>query len=395
MAEWYKEYSDEIRSEIEALSDAIYAHPELGFDEFNSSKLHAEILEKHGFKVEKPYLGFETGYRAEFSGDKPGPRICFMAEYDALPGLGTDGGPGHGCGHNMLGSTSVAAGIILSRKIAEIGGSVVVMGTPAEETSGAKVNYADAGAFSDIDAAIVDHPASDAHHKSGRSLALRAMMFIFDGKTAHAASAPHLGVNALDACTITNVAIGLLRQQTRDDARIHGIISEGGLAPNVIPDHCVMKCYVRAADRIYRDELMERVINCAKAGALATGCSLSMDEYELGYDDLKTNEALSDLFTECLYAVGVGKVDEPRKTFGSLDAGNVSYVCPTIHPYFPIGCDASLAAHTREFGALTQTQFAKDNMMQTAQAMALAGARMIQEPETMAKIRKEFDEMPK
>ena len=395
MAEWYKTVSDEIRSEIEALSDTIYAHPELGFDEFNSSKLHVQLLEKHGFKVEKPYLGFETGYRAEFAGSKPGPKICFMAEYDALPGLGPDGGPGHGCGHNMLGSTSVAAGIILSRKLADIGGSVVVLGTPAEETSGAKVNYVMDGAFDDIDAAIVDHPAADAHHKSGRSLALRAMMFIFDGKSAHAASAPHLGVNALDACTVTNVAIGLLRQQTRDDARIHGIISEGGLAPNVIPDHCVMKCYVRAADRIYRDELMERVIDCAKAGALATGCTLSMDEYELGYDDMQTNEALSDLFTECLHAVGVEKVEEPRKTFGSLDVGNVSYVCPAIHPYFPIANDPSLAAHTKEFGACTQTQYAKDNMMIAAQAMALAGARMIEEPETMAKIKAEFDAMPK
>jgi len=395
MAEWYKAISDEIRGEIEALSDAIFAHPELGFDEFNSSKLHAEILTKHGFKVQKPYLGFETGYRADFDSGKPGPRICFMAEYDALPGLGADGGPGHGCGHNMLGSASVAAGIILSRKLPEIGGSVVVMGTPAEETSGAKVNYTADGAFSDIDAVIVDHPASDAHHKSGRSLALRAMMFIFDGKPAHAASAPAQGINALDACIITDTAIGLLRQQTRDDARIHGIISEGGLAPNVIPDHCVMKFYVRAADRIYRDELMERVINCAKAGALATGCTLSMDEYELGYDDLKTNESLSDLFTECLHTVGVEFVDEPRKTFGSVDAGNVSYVCPTIHPYFAIGCDPSIAAHTKEFAALTQTQFAKDSMMQAAQAMALAGCRMITEPETMAKIRKEFDEMPK
>ena len=302
---------------------------------------------------------------------------------------------GHGCGHNMLGSASVAAGIILSRKLPEIGGSVVVMGTPAEETSGAKVNYTADGAFSDIDAVIVDHPASDAHHKSGRSLALRAMMFIFDGKPAHAASAPAQGINALDACIITDTAIGLLRQQTRDDARIHGISSEGGLPPNVIPDHCVMKFYVRAADRIYRDELMERVINCAKAGALATGCTLSMDEYELGYDDLKTNENLSELFTECLHTVGVQFVDGPRKTFGSVDAGNVSYVCPTIHPYFAIGCDPSIAAHTKEFAALTQTLFAKDSMMQAAQAMALAGCRMITEPETMAKIRKEFDEMPK
>ena len=156
-----------------------------------------------------------------------------------------------------------------------------------------------------------------------------------------------------------------------------------------------MKFYVRAADRIYRDELMERVINCAKAGALATGCTLSMDEYELGYDDLKTNENLSELFTECLHTVGVQFVDGPRKTFGSVAAGNVSYVCPTIHPYFPIGTDISVANHTREFAACTQTDFAKDNMMTAAQAMALAGYRVITEPETLKKIRDEFEAMPK
>ncbi len=395
MAEWYKQFGDEIRDEIVALSDSIFSHPELGYEEFLSSEEHAEVLRRHGFDVEKPYLGLETGYRATFDSGRPGPKICYMAEYDALPGLGENGGPGHGCGHNMLGSTAVAAGIILSRKVAETGGSVVVLGTPAEETSGAKVMYADEGAFSDVDAAIVSHPCIGGFMRSGRSLALITQEFIFKGKPSHAASGPEMGINALDAATITNVAIGLLRQQTREDARIHGIITEGGLAPNIIPDRVVMRFYVRAADRIYRNELLEKVKNCARAGALATGCELEMNEFEAPYDDLMTNEALSSLMTEALRTLGVEKVNEPRKSFGSLDAGNVSYVCPTIHPYFPIGLDHSIANHSPEFAACTQTDYAKDSMMTTAEAMAIVGYRLLTEPETLAKVKEEFDNMPK
>ena len=395
MAEWYKETSDAIKEDMIALSDAIFSHPELGYEEFKSSDAHAQVLRKYGFDVEKPYMGLETGYRATFDSGKPGPRICYMAEYDALPGLGEGGGPGHGCGHNMLGTAAVAAGIILSKKLPECGGSVVVMGTPAEETSGAKVRYANEGAFDDCAVAIVNHPCIGGHMRSGRSLALITQEFIFTGKPAHAASAPEMGINALDAATITNVAIGLLRQQTRDDARIHGIITEGGLAPNVIPERVVMKFYVRAADRVYRNALLEKVKDCARAGALATGCQLEMKEFEEPYDDLMTNEALSRVMCESLKQVGVEKVEEPRKTFGSLDAGNVSYVCPTIHPYFPIGMDKSVANHTREFAACTQTDYAKDNMMLAAQAMAIAGYRIITEPETLKEIRDEFDAMPK
>jgi metal-dependent amidase/aminoacylase/carboxypeptidase family protein len=156
-----------------------------------------------------------------------------------------------------------------------------------------------------------------------------------------------------------------------------------------------MRFYVRAADRVYRNELLEKVKNCARAGALATDCKLSMSEFEEPYDDLMTNEALSAVMCESLKQLGVEKVEEPAKSFGSLDAGNVSYVCPTIHPYFPIGTDKDIANHTPAFGACTQTDFAKENMMIAAQAMAITGYRVITEPETLAKIRKEFDAMPK
>ena len=373
----------EIRPDIEALSDAIYANPELGNREYESSKLHAALLEKYGFTVEKPYLGFGTGYRAEYRSAKPGPHICFMAEYDALPGVG------HGCGHNMLGATSVAAGILLSRLVDETGGWAVVLGTPAEETNGAKVEYAKKGAFRDLDAAIVCHPTSVDYYKSGTSLAMETIEFEFTGKAAHAASEPEMGINALDAVIQTFNNINALRQQTRTDARIHGIITEGGEACNVIPEHCVCRFYVRAAKKSYLKHLYEQVLNCGKAAALATGCKLQTRPFELGYDDLATNERLNRVFLDSLAEFGVKEVADPGEASGSVDAGNVSYVCPTIHPYYPI-TKKNVAGHTREFAACTQTAYAKDRMMEAACAMALTGWHVITEPQTLAEIRKEF-----
>lgn len=375
--------AQEIRPDIEALSDAIYANPELGNKEFESSKLHAALLEKYGFTIEKPYLGFGTGYRAEYRSAKPGPHICFMAEYDALPGVG------HGCGHNMLGATSVAAGILLSRLVDETGGWVVVLGTPAEETNGAKVEYAKKGAFRDLDAAIVCHPTSVDYYKSGTSLAMETIEFEFTGKAAHAASEPEMGINALDAVIQTFNNINALRQQTKTDARIHGIITEGGEACNVIPEHCVCRFYVRAAKKSYLKHLYEQVLNCGKAAALATGCKLQTRPFELGYDDLATNERLNRVFIDSLAELGVKEVADPGEASGSVDAGNVSYVCPTIHPYYPI-TKKNVAGHTREFAACTQTAYAKDRMMEAACAMALTGWHVITEPQTLAEIRKEF-----
>ncbi len=373
----------EIKPEIVALSDAIYANPELGNEEFESSRLHTELLRRHGFDVQMPYLGLPTGYRAEYRSAKPGPHICFMAEYDALPGVG------HGCGHNMLGATSLAAGILLSRLVDETGGWVVVLGTPAEETDGAKVAYANKGAFRDLDAAIICHPTSIDYFKSGKSLAMDTIEFEFFGKAAHAASEPEMGINALDAVIQTFVNIGALRQQTRPDARIHGIITEGGVACNVIPEHCVCRFYVRAGKKSYLKHLYQQVVNCGKAAAVATGCELRMRPFELAYDDLATNETLNELFAQSLREIGVTNISEPGEDYGSVDAGNVSYVCPTIHPYFPITKDG-IASHTREFAAATQTDYAKDRMMEAASAMALTGYHVLTEPQTLAEIRREF-----
>ena len=289
----------------------------------------------------------------------------------------------------MLGATSVAAGILLSRLVDETGGWVVVLGTPAEETNGAKVEYAKRGVFRDLDAAIVCHPTSVEYYKSGASLAMETIEFEFFGKAAHAASEPEMGINALDAVIQTFNNVNALRQQTKTDARIHGIITQGGEACNVIPEHCVCRFYVRAAKKSYLKHLYEQVMNCGKAAAMATGCKLQMRPFELGYDDLATNERLNQLFIDSLAELGVTEIADPGEASGSVDAGNVSYVCPTIHPYFPI-TKKNVAGHTREFAACTQTDYAKDRMMEAACAMALTGYHIITEPQTLAEIRREF-----
>lgn len=375
--------ASEITAEITRLSDDLYNNPELGNCEYKSADSHVALLKKYGFSVERPYLGYPTGYRAEYRSGKAGPRICYMAEYDALPDIG------HGCGHNMLGACSIAAGIILRKLADEIGGTVIVLGTPAEETNGAKVVYAKKGAFLDVDAAMLAHPSAKYYFKSGSTLAMDTVEFEFTGLAAHAAGEPERGINALDAVIATFNNINAMRQQMLPDARVHGIITEGGVTPNIIPDHCVCRFYVRAANDLYLPFLMDKVKNCAKGAAVATGCKLSISRFEYGYKNLVTNEALSDAFCESLEELGVTDIKDPGEPAGSADAGDVSHVCPTIHAYFPI-TEKNIGTHTKEFAEETQTRYAKQNMMITACGLAMAGAKIIKEPERMAQIKKEF-----
>lgn len=231
--------TEEISEELIEMSEKILNRPELGNEEIYACSIHTKILKKYGFKIEEKYMDVETGFRAVYDSGKEGPTIAYLSEYDALPGIG------HGCGHNILGTVSTGSGIILRKLIDEIGGKVVVFGTPAEETCGAKVIFVEKGAFVDIDIVMIAHP-SNTYSKSGTSLAIEAVQFEFKGKTSHAASAPEKGVNALDAVINTFNNVNALRQQIRSDARVHGVITKGGEAANIIPDYCVAQFYVRA-----------------------------------------------------------------------------------------------------------------------------------------------------
>lgn len=361
----------------------MYEHPELGFQEVLASRLHTEFLERHGFTVTRQLCGFDTGYRGDFDTGKPGPHVAFLAEFDALPELG------HGCGHNLVGACALGAGVALASVLGELGGSVTVYGAPAEETSGGKVDFVEAGQFSGVDLAILCHPGNR-WSQSGASLALEPVQFEFFGRSAHAASAPEQGVNALDAALVTMTAVNALREHVRSDARIHGIVADGGRAANIVPDYTKVQYYVRATKKGYLTQLVERVKNCGRAGALATGCEVKITRFETAYDNMLTNETLSDLFGIVLKEHYGIEQEPPRETFGSTDLGNVSLVCPAIQPIFDITGDRSIAAHTREMAACTQTPYAADSMEKAACAMAMTAARVLSDPACLKAVWEEF-----
>ncbi|RYI30196.1 M20 family peptidase [Bacillus infantis] len=375
---------DKLKQEFVNISTYIGENPELGHEEFKSSAILIETLEKHGFNVEKGSCGLPTAFRAVYDSGIAGAAIGLMAEYDALPEVG------HACGHNLIGTMAIAAGIGLSKAVGETGGKVIVYGTPAEETKGGKVTMAENGIFDELDVAMMVHPLSK-YLKSGRSLAMDAIQFEFFGKSAHAAASPEKGINALDAVLQTFNSINALRQHITSDARIHGIIPEGGKAANVVPDYASAQFYVRASSRSYVNELVEKVKACAQGAALQTGAEMKASFYEFSYDDMQTNQQLSDAFTNELIGLGIdpGEIHEDRDGSGSLDMGNVSQAVPSIHPYIKI-CDEDFACHTHEFREAAMSSQAQEAMILGAKAMALTGYEILSSEELLQSIREEF-----
>jgi amidohydrolase len=377
-----KNYLDIIQDRLWEISDYLYYHPELGDQEFGSMERLVEFLKEHHFTVETGIVGRPTAFKAIYDSKKEGPTIAYLSEYDALPGVG------HGCGHNMIGTMSAGAGVLLSKVIEEIGGRVVVLGTPAEETNGGKVPMSEQGIFNDIDAAMILHPG-DESYESGDSLAMDAIQFDFRGRTSHAAASPEKGINALDAVIQLFNGVNALRQHLTSDVRIHGIIKEGGVAANIVPDKAVAQFYVRAKDRNYLNEVVQKVKNIAKGASFMTGADVHISNYELSYDNMMTNETLSQLFTKNLLTTGIKKVNKAKQTYGSIDMGNVSQVVPAIHPY--IGLDSpGLIAHTKEFADLTITDNSHHVLSKGALALAFTGYDLITNKEEFEKMKSEF-----
>ncbi|MEH6987671.1 M20 family metallopeptidase [Cytobacillus firmus] len=376
---------DELQDDFNRISTYIGENPELGHEEYKACKVLTEELKNHGFTVEIGTCGLPTAFTATYDSGKEGPAIGYMSEYDALPEVG------HACGHNLIGTMGIAAGIGLSKVIHETGGKVIVFGTPAEETKGGKVTMAEAGIFDALDAAIMVHPL-DNYVKSGSSLAMDAIQFEFFGKSAHAAASPHLGINALDAVLQTFNSINALRQHIKSDARIHGIITEGGKAANVVPDYAVAQFYVRAAKREYVNELVEKVKKCAEGAALQTGAEMKWSFYEFSYDDMVTNNPLSEAFNKELISLGVNEEEimEQKDGSGSLDMGNVSQAAPSIHPYIKITNEA-YACHTHEFREAAMSEQAREAMILGAKAMALTGYEVLTNKELLKRVKEEFE----
>ena len=364
-----------IKERLAEISDYIYRNPELGNEEYKAVEALTTFLKEHGFEIECPYSGMNTAFKATFDSGKEGMTVGYLCEYDALPKIG------HGCGHNMIGVMSAGAGVVLSKVLSEIGGKIIVYGTPAEETNGGKVILTEAGAFDELDAAMIVHPDGETR-ASGSSSALYPIRFIYKGKTAHAASCPEKGINALNSVIQLFNGIDALRQHVTPDVRMHGIITKGGVAANIVPDEAIADFYFRASTKERVTEVVEKVKRIAEGAALMTGTTLEMERYELPYDDLKTNETLSEIFNSNLRELGITDIKEAKVTGGSSDIGNVSHVAPTIHPYIGV-TDCPMVGHSVEMANSTITSKAHDRLLIAALAMAYTGHDIIVRNESL------------
>ncbi|MGL6200997.1 MAG: M20 family metallopeptidase [Lachnospiraceae bacterium] len=378
------------KEDLYSISDYIFNHPELGDEEYLSSAYLQKALEAAGFTVTRPYKGIETAFRAELrNGD--GPRVAFLAEYDALPGYGPDKKPGHACGHNWIAATCAGAGIILADMKEQFAGTVVVFGTPAEETTGRKVDLAKAGAFDDIDAAFQMHLYQNTNLNS-RALAMDAAEFTFIGKASHAAVNPEDGINALDAVMLTFSGINFLRQQLGSDVRIHGVVTEGGEAPNTIPARCKCLFYVRAAKKSYFEKVFEKVKNCARGAALMTGAELVIDYPENTYYDLQLNPILVRQMEQHMKLAGFDALNEEDEEPGSTDLGNVSYSCPVLYANVGIA-DGKALVHEEAFLDVANSDEAKAKLLKAAQCFVCAALELSASPELVQEVKKSFQEM--
>lgn len=369
------------------ISLAIHAKPEVSDFEYFASQTLSEQLKKEGFEIELPAAGHRTGFAATYKSNKPGPTVVFLAEYDALAGLG------HGCGHNVFGATSSLAGAALKSIVDQIGGEVRVYGTPGEEggqNGSAKGSFVKKGYLKDVDFALCVHPGSGSEDGlSTRNYACAPVDVEFWGKPAHAAGCPQDGINALDAQILTYAAIGVLRQQLTDRIRIHGVIVEGGTAPNVIPEYTKAKYYIRAADIDTLHELYEKVENIVKGSALQTGCTSSMKLYQNLVENMVLTPSLDAIYEKYITELGnTVKHVEDVVMPGSSDVGNISQVVPTIQPHISI-TDVQIAGHSQDMVNASCSQKAMDAIVKGAKALAFTALELFENPEELVKVKEE------
>lgn len=378
---------DRLAPELRKLALDIHDNPELGLQEYKACAWQKELLGRYGFAIEENFCDIETSYKAVYKGRKPGPKIAFLAEYDALPELG------HGCGHNLIAMVSVGCGIACREFADEYGAQIDVIGTPAEETAGTKVPMSAKGVFDGYDAVMMAHPAF-ANAESINTIAMDAYKIEFFGRPAHAAAAPHEGINALDAMINFFNLVNAMRQQTKPDARIHGIITDGGKAANVIPDYTTANFYIRANRVADVKKLAERVRNCAAGAALGTGCTYKMEYNEENFKDTCTNKALNNLavdniqpfLSEPIYRLG--DIHAP----GSSDLGDVSYEAPAIQVIFKIGeyPNPMGGGHTPEMAAAAGSEYGINNGLNFVKGLVMTAIELMTKPEALAAVKEEF-----
>jgi len=373
---------DGLADELESLSHRIHANPELGYQEVKAAGWLAEFLAAKGFKVEKGVAGVETAYRATIETGE-GPTIAILCEYDALPGLG------HACGHNVIATSGAGAGAALAAVRGQLPkGRIQVIGTPAEEGGGGKMKLIEGGVFTDVDCAMMIH-GLDRTILHADLLGIVRVNFDFTGKAAHASADPWQGVNALDAVIQTFNAISALRQQVRPDVRIHGIITNGGQAPNIIPEAASATFYVRAATLDYMWEVYKKVVACAEGAARATGAQLQTVQVPTVYEPLKRNETLLGAFKVNLERLGDTPEPPDPSRLGSSDIGNVSQVIPAIQPYIKIA-EAGTPIHSRAFAEAAVKPLARRGLVTAAKTMAMTTADLLADPALVRRAKDEF-----
>ena len=385
MTDWRRRISesvDEMEPLLRRVSREIFEHPELKNEETFASRLLAGELETAGFTVELGVAGLPTAIRAIHPASTDGPTVAILGEYDALPDIG------HACGHNLIAAGGLGAALAVGSIKNELPGTLLFLGTPAEEGGGGKVIMVDAGVFDGVDAALMFHP--DSHTTIGRgSLAITEVKIEFFGKPAHASACPEKGINALDAVIQTFVAINAMRQHIKDGARIHGIIRDGGVKPNIVPDYASAEFYVRAPENDYRDELLGKLRSCAEGAALATGATLTWSEVGHAYKAMKPNRILGERFLQ--YIVESGLPHNPQKddAMGSTDMGDVTQAVPGIHAYVQI-CEEDIAGHSREFTDASGSERGAAAMLAAAKALAMTACDVLSEPGFSDRLWEEF-----
>jgi len=385
---------DAARDELIAVSHDVHSHPELNYEEHYSAAALADSLESNGFAVERGVGGVETAFSATIEGNGDGPTIALLAEYDALPGIG------HGCGHNLIAISNLGAGFGAKAAMAELPGKLVVLGTPAEEGGGGKIRMLEAGVFDGVDVALSSHPSShltvfrtDVPTEESFSLAMIGFRYIYRGQTSHAAAKPEAGVNALNGVIHLFTGIDAMRQHLRSDTRIHGVITDGGGAPNVVPDFAAANFMLRARDRDYlRDEIVPKVRAIAEGAATMTGAELTVEDFYPFYENVIPNNTLSAMVMGHAEAAGI-RIDAPPSgagAGGSTDFGNVSQAMPSFAMTFAVS-ETPVPGHSSAMTDAAITDLAHENALITAKALALTACDLLSNPALVAEARAEFE----
>jgi amidohydrolase len=377
---------DELADELIGVSRAIHGRPELAFKEFFACETLTRTLDQHDLAPQSGVFTLETAFEAQINKDHNGPTVAVLAEYDALPGIG------HACGHNIIATSALGATLGLQAVAEQLPGRIRLIGTPAEEKGGGKEVMARAGAFDGVDAAMMIHPAG-VNLASMPCICVAEVQVVYHGKSAHASAMPHKGVNALDGLLLAYQAISNLRQHIRASERIHGIITEGGDAPNIVPDRTSGEFYVRAANEKDLARLKPRVQACFEAGAKGSGCEVEVNWANVDYLDLNTNWPLADQFQAHAESLGREFVpfDEALKFgAGSTDMGNISYRLPSIHPMLAVA-PPNVVIHNPEFAKWAGSAKGDQAALDGAKAMALTTADFLLSPTLQSQVKQAYD----